>query len=191
MNRVESLMVRWSGLMLACAFALRGQGVEAAVSMLVALEQVVAWRTRLPRPWEVLASLSCLFAAVSSFLLLYERIPWWDVPVHILTTGALAVLLGWVLRRGRLRPGVVVVCGLVLAVVWEVLELWGHVVIDPTVYVAPWDTVLDVASGVVGAVIAGVLWGRWLRRSAEGRMLAGDAGAASRGRAQREDRLDR
>lgn len=181
MNPVETLAIRWTGLMLAVVFALRGQWVEAAVSMLVALVQVLAWRTRLPRPWEVYASLTSLFAAVSSFFLLYEQIPWWDVPVHVLTTGAIGVLAGWVLRRERLRGWLIVVSGLVLSLVWEGLELWGHVVVDPTVYVAPWDTVGDVACGVLGSVVAAWVWTRWIGRSAAGAVLRGS----------REHRLDR
>ncbi|MGP9695216.1 hypothetical protein ACT3TZ_11430 [Brachybacterium sp. AOP25-B2-12] len=181
MNPVEMLVIRWTGLMLAVVFVLRGQWVEAAVSMLVALVQVLAWRTRLPRPWEVYASLTSLLAAVSSFFLLYERIGWWDVPVHILTTGAVAVLAGWVLRRERLRGRLIVACGMVLSLVWEGLELWGHVVVDPRVYVAVWDTVGDVASGALGSVIAAWVWTRWIERSAVGAVLRGS----------REHRLDR
>src|SRR5699024_9756151 len=86
------LLVRWSGLAMAASFAVAGMWVEVAVSMLVALAQVVTWRSRLPWGWESATSLACLVAAVSSFLLLYERLPGWDKPVHAVLTGLLAVL---------------------------------------------------------------------------------------------------
>ena len=72
--------------------------VETAVAMLVALAQVVGWRSRLPLPWEVATSAGCLIAAISSYLLFYERFPWWDVPVHTALTGLLAVLVARVIR---------------------------------------------------------------------------------------------
>lgn len=154
------LAMRWSGMAMAAGFALAGMWVEVAVSMLVALAQVVGWRSRLPLAWEAATSAACLIAAISSFLLLYERIPWWDVPIHFLLTGLLAVLATRVVRSRTPRPVEIVVAGVILAVVWELMELAGHHWVDPTVYVAPADTVLDIVSGLAGALAAGLLWGR-------------------------------
>lgn len=160
------LVMRWSGIAMAAGFALAGMWVEVAVSMLVALAQVVGWRSRLPLAWEAATSAGSLIAAISSFLLLYERIPWWDVPIHFLLTGLLAVLVSRVVRSRSPRAVEVVVTGVILAVVWELMELAGHHWVDPTVYVAPADTAGDIVAGLAGALIAGLLWGR---RSAESR----------------------
>lgn len=152
--------VRWSGLGLALVFAGLGMWVESAVAMLVALAQVVAWRSRLPLPWEVATSVCCLVAAVSSFLLLYERFPWWDVPMHFALTGLLAVLVTRVVRSPSPSTTELVVTGAVLSVIWELLELAGWRWVDSSVHVAPADTALDVVTGVAGAIAAALLWRR-------------------------------
>lgn len=154
------LPVRWSGLALAAGFAVAGLWVEVAVSMLVALAQVVAWRSHLPTRWEIATSLVCLIAAISSFLLLYEKLPWWDLPVHAALTGLLAVLVARVLHRARPTAARVITTGMLLAVVWEMLELAGHGWVDSTVHVAPADTLTDLLAGAAGTVLAALLWRR-------------------------------
>lgn len=162
-HRVRCLVllpVRWSGLALAAGFAVLGMWVETAVAMLVALAQVVGWRSRLPLPWEVATSAGCMIAAVSSFLLLYERIPWWDVPIHAALTGVLAVLVARVVRSTSPSVAEVVLTGAVLAIVWELMELAGWRWVDSSVEVAPLDTGLDLVAGMAGAVFAALLWQR-------------------------------
>ena len=152
------LPVRWSGLAMALVFALRGHGVEAAVAMLVALGQVVGWRSRLPLPWEVAASAACLISAISSYLLLFEKISWWDIPVHAVLNGLLAVLVARVVRCPDPSAAEVIVTGAVLAVVWELMELAGHHWVDSSVYVAPADTAGDLLAAIGGSVVAALLW---------------------------------
>ena len=162
-HRVRCLVllpVRWSGLALATGFAVLGMWVETAVAMLVALAQVVGWRSRLPLPWEVATSAGCMIAAVSSFLLLYERIPWWDVPIHSALTGVLAVLVARVVRSTSPSVAEVVLTGAVLAIVWELMELAGWRWVDSSVEVAPLDTGLDLVAGMAGVVFAALLWQR-------------------------------
>lgn len=159
-RRLALLPVRWSGLALAGGFAALGMWVEAAVAMLVALAQVVGWRSRLPLPWEVTTSAGCMIAAVSSFLLLYERIPWWDVPMHGVLTGLLAVLVARVAFSTSPSAAEVVMTGAALAIVWELMELAGWRWVDSSVEVAPLDTALDLVAGLAGAVSAAQLWKR-------------------------------
>lgn len=162
-HRVRCLVllpVRWSGLALAAGFAVLGMWVETAVAMLVALAQVVGWRSRLPLPWEVATSAGCMIAAVSSFLLLYERIPWWDVPIHAALTGVLAVLVARVVRSTSPSVAEVVLTGAVLAIVWELMELAGWRWVDSSVEVAPLDTGFDLVAGMAGVVFAALLWQR-------------------------------
>lgn len=152
---VAMLPVRWSGLAMALALAVGGHPVEAAVAMLVALAQVCTWRVRQGPAWEIAVTIIAMVAALSSYLRLYERWPWWDLPVHMALTGVLAVIAARLIRR----EGAVWITGsgLVLSVVWEVLELWGHARIDPAVHVAPVDTAGDIAAGLVGAAVAAML----------------------------------
>ena len=157
---IALLVVRWSGLAMAAGFALLGHWVEAAVAMLVALGQVVAWRSRLPLVWEVATSAACMAAAVSSYLLLFERISWWDIPVHALLNGLLAVLVARVVRSPDPSVVEIVVTGAILAEVWELMELAGHHWVDPSVEVAPADTALDLLAALVGSVVAARLWRR-------------------------------
>lgn len=154
------MAIRWSGLLLAAGMLASGRWVEAAVAMLVALAQVIAWRSALPRPWETLLSLTALVAAISSYLDLYARITWWDVPVHLVLTGALAVLAGWVLRREEVRPWQIVLGGVVLAIIWELMEQWGHARVDDRIHVTPGDTAGDITAGVVGSLLAAWLFTR-------------------------------
>lgn len=159
MRTITMLPVRWSGLAMAAGLAAAGHGVEAAVAMLVALAQVLGWRLRLPTPWEIALSATCLIAAVSSYADLYARIAWWDLPVHAALTGQLAVL-GAVATGRRRSPRAVIALGAVLALVWEALERWGHVHVDATIHVSAPDTALDVAAGVLGSVLAAIPWAR-------------------------------
>lgn len=164
------LAVRWSGLALAVGLAAFGMWVEAAVAMLVALGQVLAWRWRLPWGWEVATSVTALVAAISSYLFLYERWSWWDLPVHFALTAVVSVLAAWmfdvgVRGRHRPRPWLIVLSGSSLAWVWEMLEWWGHHAVDPRVYIAPLDTVGDVIAGLAGASAAAWWWRRAARRS--------------------------
>jgi len=154
------LPVRWSGLALALGFAGLGMWVECAVSMLVALAQVVAWRSSLPLAWEISSSAVCLFAAVSSFLLLFERISWWDVPTHLAANGLVAVLIARVLSLGEPSTAAIVRCGVAAAVVWEGMESAASRWVDSSIYTAPADTALDIAAGVSGSVLAAFLWRR-------------------------------
>lgn len=154
------LPVRWSGLAMAVGFALIGHWVEAAVAMLVALGQAVGWRSRLPLAWEVATSAACMAAAISSYLQLFERLSWWDVPVHAVLNGLLAVLVARVARSQQPSVAEIIVTGAVLAVVWELMELAGHHWVDSTVYVAPADTALDLLMGLGGSVVAALVWHR-------------------------------
>lgn len=153
--------VRWSGLVLACVLVGAAMWVEAAVAMLVALAQVVGWRSRLPLPWEIATSMVSMVAALSSYLMLYERITWWDLPVHVALNGLLAVLVARVVSRRPLPSAArVVATGAVLAVVWELMERAGNRWVDPSIHVPSADTVGDLLAGLAGTAAAATLWRR-------------------------------
>jgi len=111
----------------------------------------------------------------------YRAVPWLDLPVHAACTGLVAavayvalVRAGMVadpgtLRPGRARAGVLVVSaglGAVLAILWELGEWAGHTYLDDRIGVGYGDTVTDLAAGLLGAVVAGLLVPGSLRRGA-------------------------
>lgn len=175
-REVAMIPVRWSGLALAIALALGGDLVEAAVAMLVALAQVVAWRTGLPRGWEIALSGVALVAAISSYLDLYARWSWWDLPVHCVLTGLVGVLGAWVWKRREVQAWHVLVCGSALAVIWELMEQWGHHRVDASIHVPAADTLGDLMAGVIGAALAGWWFARGLRAGRMSRHLSNDGG---------------
>lgn len=154
------LAVRWSGLALAAGFVAVGKWPEFAVAMLVALAQVISWRSALPLAWEIAVSAVSLFAAVSSYLLLFERVQWWDIPTHFALNGLVAVLAARVLRPAGPSSAAIVTCGVVAALVWELMECGGARWVDSSIYIAPTDTLLDIVAGASGAAVASLLWRR-------------------------------
>ncbi|RZI96028.1 MAG: hypothetical protein EOO67_01325 [Microbacterium sp.] len=112
-----------------------------------------------------------LLAAWSSVLDLYERIAWWDVLVHFVCTGALAMLAYVALDRARVlrEPRearlwtvlvLTVALGLALSAVWEIAEWLGHTFVSQDIYVAYGDTIGDMAAGGAGAAVGGLVLGR-------------------------------
>jgi len=165
--------------------------VEAALFALVALGLLVSRALPAEPLFSALYGLTLLAAAWSSVLDLYARISWWDLAVHFAAAGALAVMawyllaaLGAVTARpnGRRLPSflvtaVVTALGLALSVLWEFAEWWGHTFVDETINVGYQDTMGDLAAGGLGALLAGYLLERTLRRSPEGAAPAPGAGA--------------
>ena len=46
--------------------------------------------------------------------------------------------------------------GLVLAVIWELMETAGSVLVTPGIHNPPLDTVLDIGAGMIGAAMVGL-----------------------------------
>jgi len=101
---------------------------------------------------------------------LYRQVPLLDLAVHALTTGAVAVLgHAWLVRMAavptvddppaRALGTAVLVSGMGtgISVLWELGEWFGHTFLDDRIQVGYADTVADLASGGVGAVVAGLL----------------------------------
>ncbi|BDZ41742.1 hypothetical protein GCM10025865_10410 [Paraoerskovia sediminicola] len=144
----------------------------------VALFLLVLGGVMVPRAIGVGAALdvsyggTLLVAAWAARLEWYRAVPWLDLVVHAAATGLIAVMAHLVLvRRGIVsgggsrangRPGAatvlsVVGLGAVVAVLWELGEWAGHTFVDDRIGVGYDDTVSDLASGLVGALAAGVL----------------------------------
>ncbi|KON72754.1 hypothetical protein M768_19375 [Cellulosimicrobium cellulans F16] len=154
-------------------------GVATALFLLVLGGTMVPRALGLTAPLDVAYSATLLASAWAAQLEWYRAVPWLDLPVHAACTGLVAavayvalVRTGMLadpgtLRPGRARAGVLVVTaglGAVLAILWELGEWAGHTYLDDRIGVGYDDTVTDLAAGLLGAVVAGLLVPGSLRR---------------------------
>lgn len=130
---------------------------------------------------DLAVSTALLVAAWSNVLELYTRIWWWDIAVHFVLAGAMAIVAYLVLARRGIVPmpsaceggpgargpagtvGVVVLTGLTglaLGALWEMVEWFGYAFLTDAIYVTYEDTVGDLAVGGLGALCAGWLLAR-------------------------------
>lgn len=173
------------------AVAVAFTGTDVALMLLVAGGAAIPLRLRLPAVLDTLYVLGLLVAAWSSVLGLYESVPGWDLVVHVLVNGVIAVVAYQAVGRLGVVPaphdatttaqraGVVVVTtglGAVLGIGWEIGEWWGNAYFDPSIGVGYEDTVSDLAAGAFGSALAAVVMLAAARRRRAGR--AGRAGAA-------------
>jgi hypothetical protein len=147
-------------------------GVAVALFLLVLGATMVPRALGLAAPLDVAYGATLLASAWAAQLEWYRAVPWLDLPVHAACTGLVAavayvalVRAGMLadpgaLRPGRARVGVLVVTtglGAVLAILWELGEWAGHTYLDDRIGVGYGDTVTDLAAGLLGAVVAGLL----------------------------------
>lgn len=113
---------------------------------------------------------SALFAAWAALLDWYVAVDWLDLVVHGVFTGLLGLLAWELLLRSRFlaEPTTVLAARLgavtlttamatTLATLWEIGEWLGHIYLDDSIQVGYHDTLSDLATGVLGALAAGVL----------------------------------
>lgn len=167
--------------------AVTGTGTDTALMALVAGGAAVPLLLRVPAALDAAYVVALLVAGWSSVLDLYETLEGWDLVVHLVATGVLALVAHHlVVRLGALPPAadlrttaqragtVLVVAGLgsLLSVLWELGEWWGNAYLDPTIGVGYVDTVGDLVAGALGSALAAVVTlagaRRRARRSAAG-----------------------
>ena len=120
--------------------------------------------------WDVFATATLFSAGFSNIGDLYERVPWWDLPMHFATTGVVAALFVLVLvywgvvaspRNADVHRAFTLVftliMGLALAAVWEIVEWLGFMFITDEIRVDYHDTITDMIAGGFGALLAGTL----------------------------------
>lgn len=132
--------------------------------------------TKMPRPFDAAFAGTLVLAALVGSLGWYETIPWSDIVVHTVTTGACAAMLYLVLSRFEVvhslndrgpdhyRARIVVltgVFGLAVGVIWEFLEWAGNAVAPEAVHVGYTDTIGDLAADLAGSIIAGIFLLGW------------------------------
>ena len=113
---------------------------------------------------DILFSLPFLIDVVGNALNLYDTIPWWDDANHLINwflhTSAVALLL----RAGpwgyRTRVILAFAWDVTSAVVWEFAEFVTFVPGSPEAVTAYADTLLDLALGMLGGLIAAIVVGR-------------------------------
>ena len=157
----------FTAIVVAGYYALDARWVDVAVLLLAGLGQVIAFLWFRAPSARAVCSLIMLTAAVSAAEQLYSRIWWWDILIHFLSLHAL-VWMSWnrvltrrpdIRARSRAHPAQrfawCALAGLVIAVVWEVMELLGFLLVTPDIHIPPLDTLGDIAMGVLGAATAG------------------------------------
>lgn len=157
---------------------------DVALLLLVAGGAAVPLVLRLPHVLDTLYVVALLVAGWSSVLDLYETVTGWDLVVHVLATGVIAVVAYDAVVRLAVVPapedatttaqriGVVVVTaglGSLLGIAWEIGEWWGNAYLDPTIGVGYEDTVSDLAAGAFGSALAAVVMLAVARRRRAGR----------------------
>ena len=165
-------VVRVAALVSVAVGGLRFGVVAAAVLLLVLGGTMVPRATGAPAALDVSYGAVLVVAAWAAVLDWYVAVPWLDTVVHAAATGLIAAMAHWVLvgrgaasavddhhlRHPRAAVAVTTTAtGTALAVVWEILEWFGHTHVDARIQVGYSDTVGDLAAGLVGAAVAGVL----------------------------------
>ena len=120
--------------------------------------------------FDIVYGVTVLVAAWSNVLDLYSSVSWWDLVVHFVCTGVLAVMVYLGLSRVRVVPDrrgpgsprrtpliLTAAIGLALSALWEMIEWAGWRFISDDIYVAYQDSIGDMAVGGLGALIGGVL----------------------------------
>jgi hypothetical protein len=152
---------------------------EAAGFMVVAIGLMIPRIYRLAGPFDAAFGATIFLASWSSVVSLYAAITWWDILVHFVTAGSSAAVLFLLLARARITPAdtvgralparsIVVLTfafGVTIAVLWEFLEWAGNAFISDGIHVGYIDTLIDIAGGGAGAILAGTLLARWKDRA--------------------------
>lgn len=163
--------------LLSLVLGLWDSGVAVALYSLVLMGQTVVRLAPLRASVQAGTAVILLAAAWAALLDAYQLIPWLDLVMHVVATGLLAAIGaaallggGW-LQTGpaatrAVRAGQTLLTaglGALLAVLWELGEWFGHTLLDPAIQVGYEDTVGDLAAGVLGALLAGLVLDRLVK----------------------------
>lgn len=154
--------------------------------IVVAIGLMIPRVAHLAGPFDAAFGATIILASWSAVVSLYAAITWWDILVHFVTAGSSAAVLFLLLARAEITPGstvskalptrsIVVMTfafGVTVAVLWEFLEWAGNAFISDGIHVGYVDTLIDIAVGGAGAIIAGILLARWKDRASAIQALA-------------------
>lgn len=146
---------------------------EAAIRFALLFALLLAPRAAgVPRIADAAFCLTLLIATWAGVASWYRSIIWMDEAVHFVTVGAVAATAYFILVALQLLPSprevsstarrstvalLTVVLGLAIATLWEFYEWVGEQFVPAQIIVGYDDTILDLALGGGGALIAGAL----------------------------------
>lgn len=147
--------------------------------IVVTIGLMIPRAARLAGPFDAAFSATILLASWSAVAALYAAITWWDILVHFITAGSSAAVLFLLLARTEVTPespvgnalparSIVVLTfafGVTVAVLWEFLEWAGNAFITSGIHVGYIDTLIDIAVGGAGSIIAGLLLARYKEKT--------------------------
>ena len=128
----------------------------------------LARRSAYPYPADILLTLPFLVDTAGNALDLYDTIWWWDDANHFVNWALLSGAIGalaWRSRIGRWETiAFVVGFGAVTAILWEIAEYFAFIRNSPELVTAYADTLGDLALGLTGSLVAGLVAGLAPRR---------------------------
>jgi hypothetical protein len=145
----------------------KGAGVRAVVYPVMAFGIPVMWwawwRERVSFPWlpDLMVTITCFSDILGNRIDLYDTVVWFDDWMHFMNTGLLAAALVLLtMPRTTPLPRVLersLALGATGAIVWEVGEYFAFLADSSERRFAYADTLSDLALGVLGAVVAGLV----------------------------------
>lgn len=163
------LLMLWVAIVYPDLGHLRGKGPAAraigypVVAFLVPAAWFAFWRGRASFPWvaDLLVTLACFSDVLGNRMDLYDTLRSFDDWMHLVNTGvvAAAFVLLTLPRTAGLGATIerALAFGVTAAVAWEVAEYFAFLRISGARVNAYADTLGDLALGVLGAVLAGVV----------------------------------
>lgn len=128
------------------------------------------WRDRMSFPWlpDLLITLTCFTDILGNRMDLYDTVVWFDDWMHFMNTALLAaaVILLTLPRSSSLSRSIerALAVGASGAIAWELAEYFAFISRTSERSFAYGDTLGDLALGVAGAVVAGLVVQRLWRR---------------------------
>jgi hypothetical protein len=150
-------------------------GRAAAYPVSVFIVPLVWWvmrrrgsHARYPYAVDILIVLPFFIDTLGNALNLYDTISWWDDANHFVNwailTGGFAALLSRTRLNAWTTFGLVVGFGAATAIVWELVEYITFIRNSPELDTAYHDTLGDLALGLSGSVLTGVIAALLVRR---------------------------
>ncbi len=114
-----------------------------------------------PYASDILLTLPFLIDTAGNALDLYDTLEWWDDASHLVNWALLSGAVGVLARRNGVGQwgilAFVVGFGASTAILWEVAEYYAFIRRSPELDTAYTDTLGDLALGLTGSVLAGLL----------------------------------
>ena len=118
-------------------------------------------RTPYPYASDILLTLPFLIDTAGNALDLYDTVVWWDDANHLVNWGLLSGAVGVLAWRSGIRPWEILALaagfGAATAILWEVGEYFAFIRHSDELDTAYVDTLGDLALGLTGSVVAGLV----------------------------------